>query len=155
MCDDAGLVAASLPGVVPGRFRPHTERIANGASVYLGVDSDSLIVQVHKELKAYFAGTLREFTIPLAPRGTPFQREVWDALCRIPYGETRTYTAIASEIDRPQAVRAVGHANGSNPIPIIIPCHRLVGSDGSLTGYAGGLGMKRQLIDFERGAVGW
>ena len=101
------------------------------------------------QLSAYFDGTLRTFDLPLAPSGSPFQRDVWEALRAIPFGETTTYGAIARVIGRPDAVRAVGAANGANPIPIVIPCHRVVGSDGSLTGYGGGLDIKRALLALE------
>lgn len=101
------------------------------------------------QLDAYFAGTRRTFDLPLAPKGTPFQRTVWEALCRIPYGATISYAGLAHRIGRPAAVRAVGAANGRNPLPIVVPCHRVVGSDGSLTGYAGGLSFKQALLDLE------
>ncbi|MGW1051733.1 methylated-DNA--[protein]-cysteine S-methyltransferase [Streptomyces sp. NPDC001118] len=106
-----------------------------------------------KQLSAYFAGELKEFTLQLALQGTPFQRSVWQQLSRIPYGETRTYGQLADALGNPQASRAVGLANGRNPVGIIVPCHRVVGSDGSLTGYGGGLDRKRRLLDFERGAA--
>lgn len=101
------------------------------------------------QLAAYFAGRLTEFTIPLAPAGTPFQRRVWAGLQDIPYGETQSYGQLAGKIGRPSAVRAVGLANGRNPIAVVIPCHRVIGSDGSLTGYGGGLDRKRYLLDLE------
>ena len=102
------------------------------------------------QLDAYFAGDRREFELPLAPRGTPFQTRVWDALRRIPYGETRTYAELAHDLDAPSACRAVGAANGRNPLSIVVPCHRLIGSNGSLTGYGGGLAAKRWLLEHER-----
>jgi methylated-DNA-[protein]-cysteine S-methyltransferase len=102
-----------------------------------------------EQLTAYFAGRLERFDVALAPLGTPFQIEVWSALREIPYGETTTYAAIARGLGRPQAFRAVGAANGRNPIPILIPCHRVVGSDGSLTGFGGGLDVKRALLALE------
>jgi methylated-DNA-[protein]-cysteine S-methyltransferase len=102
------------------------------------------------QLEAYFAGELRRFDLPLAPEGTPFQREVWSALTVIPYGETVSYGELARRLGRPAASRAVGAANGQNPIPIVIPCHRVIGADGSLTGYGGGLERKRALLDLER-----
>jgi methylated-DNA-[protein]-cysteine S-methyltransferase len=111
---------------------------------------DALFACVAAQLRAYFAGELREFDVPLAPDGTGFQAAVWEALRRIPYGETASYGAIAGRIGRPTASRAVGAANGANPIPIIVPCHRVVGSSGSLTGFGGGLGTKRFLLDHER-----
>jgi len=102
------------------------------------------------ELTAYLAGTLDTFTIPLAPVGTPFQHQVWRALQQIPAGQTRSYAHIARAIGRPAALRAVARANATNPIAILIPCHRVIGSDGSLTGYAGGLERKQWLLDHER-----
>ncbi|KUN03490.1 cysteine methyltransferase [Streptomyces yokosukanensis] len=106
-----------------------------------------------EQLSAYFAGELKEFTLELVLKGTPFQRSVWEQLTRIPYGETRTYGQLADALGNPQASRAVGLANGRNPVGIIVPCHRVVGSDGSLTGYGGGLDRKRRLLDFEQGAA--
>jgi methylated-DNA-[protein]-cysteine S-methyltransferase len=103
------------------------------------------------QLTSYFAGKLRAFDIPLAPQGTPFQQQVWRALCDIPYGTTTSYAELARRIGKPNAVRAVGLANGSNPISIIIPCHRVIGSNGSLTGYGGGLPIKKALLELERG----
>lgn len=102
------------------------------------------------QLDAYFSGRLRRFGLPLAPHGTPFQRAVWDALLQIPYGETSGYGELAARIGRPGAARAVGMANGRNPISIVVPCHRVVGAGGALTGYAGGLDAKRFLLDLER-----
>lgn len=110
-----------------------------------------LLDSVRRELDEYFAGTRRRFTVPVAPLGTPFQRRVWSALQTIPYGQTTSYGAIATQIGSPSAVRAVGAANGANPIPIIIPCHRVIGANGSLTGFGGGLDRKRFLLDLERG----
>ncbi|MGH3304831.1 MAG: methylated-DNA--[protein]-cysteine S-methyltransferase [Streptosporangiaceae bacterium] len=104
-----------------------------------------------EQLAAYFAAQLTEFTLPLAPAGTPFQRRVWAALAGIPYGETWSYGQLAAKIGNPAAVRAVGLANGRNPIAVVIPCHRVIGSDGSLTGYGGGLDRKRYLLDLESG----
>jgi methylated-DNA-[protein]-cysteine S-methyltransferase len=106
------------------------------------------------QLDAYFAGTLARFTLPLAPRGTAFQQRVWEALQEIPYGETESYGELAERIGSPGAARAVGLANGKNPIGIVIPCHRVVGSNGSLTGYGGGLDRKKQLLDLELTASG-
>ncbi len=100
--------------------------------------------------RAYFAGELETFDLPLAPGGTPFQQRVWNELCKIPYGETISYGQLAQRIGNPNASRAVGLANGSNPIPIIIPCHRVIGSNGKLTGYGGGLPIKEKLLALER-----
>jgi methylated-DNA-[protein]-cysteine S-methyltransferase len=105
------------------------------------------------QLDEYFAGARRDFDLPLAPRGTTFQTDVWRALARIPFGETCSYGDLARAIGRPAASRAVGAANGANPIAIILPCHRVIGSNGTLTGYGGGLPMKRWLLDHERACV--
>jgi len=106
------------------------------------------------QLDAYFAGELTRFDLPLAPRGSDFQRRVWMALQEIPYGETESYGELATRIGSPGAARAVGLANGKNPIGIVIPCHRVVGSNGSLTGYGGGLERKRALLDLELAVSG-
>ena len=105
---------------------------------------------VIEQLNAYFAGELREFSISLEPEGTPFQTRVWRELERIPYGETISYGQLAQRIGNPKASRAVGLANGSNPISIIVPCHRVIGSNGKLTGYGGGLPIKEKLLALER-----
>ncbi|HUE85276.1 MAG TPA: methylated-DNA--[protein]-cysteine S-methyltransferase [Vicinamibacterales bacterium] len=104
-----------------------------------------------RQLTAYFKGTLRAFDVPVAPVGTPFQTAVWRQLQAIPYGETISYGELARRLGNPRAVRAVGLANGSNPISIIIPCHRVIGSNGSLVGYGGGLPTKQALLALERG----
>jgi methylated-DNA-[protein]-cysteine S-methyltransferase len=101
------------------------------------------------ELNAYFKGELAAFTLPLDLRGTPFQLQVWHALLNVDYGSVSTYTTIAAKIKRPKAVRAVGAANGANPIPIIVPCHRVIGRSGKLVGYGGGLDMKYRLLKLE------
>lgn len=103
-----------------------------------------------RQLRSYFAGKLEQFDLPLAPEGTPFQLEVWRRLCEIPYGGTISYGELACRIGNPNASRAVGLANGSNPIPIVIPCHRVIGSNGKLTGYGGGLPIKEKLLALER-----
>jgi O-6-methylguanine DNA methyltransferase len=113
-------------------------------------DSTSLS-SLSEQLNAYFEGTLRAFSVPLDLRGTPFQLSVWNALLDIPYGEVRSYGDIARAIDRPSAVRAVGAANGANPVPIIVPCHRVIGSSGKLVGYGGGVDIKERLLRLERG----
>ena len=102
-----------------------------------------------RQLQAYFAGELQFFDVPLEIAGTDFQKRVWNALRTIPYGQTRSYTEIAAQIGSPRAVRAVGAANGRNPIPIIVPCHRVIGASGSLVGFGGGLEWKRLLLDLE------
>lgn len=106
--------------------------------------------EIISQLNAYFAGNLKQFTLPLAPEGTDFQQKVWKSLCDIPYGETISYGHLARCIGNPNASRAVGLANGSNPIPIIIPCHRVIGSNGKLTGYGGGLPIKEKLLALEQ-----
>lgn len=119
-----------------------------GASV--SEDATSRVLDLSaQELLAYFAGELREFSTPIDPRGTDFQLCVWGALREIPFGQTRSYAQQAAAIGRPDAVRAVAAANGKNPLPIVVPCHRVIGSDGSLTGYAGGLGVKQALLELE------
>jgi methylated-DNA-[protein]-cysteine S-methyltransferase len=105
-----------------------------------------------RQLRAYFAGGLRAFDLPLDPEGTAFQRSVWEAMRRIPYGATASYVEIARRIGKPAAPRAVGAASGRNPLPIVIPCHRVIGTNGQLTGYGGGLAIKRALLSLE-GAI--
>jgi len=107
---------------------------------------------VAKQLTEYFAGQRKEFDLPLAPNGTEFQQRVWKELARIPYGETISYAELAKRVGSQGAARAVGRANATNPIAIVVPCHRVIGADGSLTGYAYGVELKRNLLDWERGA---
>jgi methylated-DNA-[protein]-cysteine S-methyltransferase len=114
-------------------------------------DSKGVLTAVRRELDQYFEGWLKKFSTRLAFNGTPFQNAVWKELTRIPYGETISYLELARRIDNPKAVRAVGMANGANPIAIIVPCHRVIGSNGSLTGFGGGLPTKRALLELERG----
>jgi methylated-DNA-[protein]-cysteine S-methyltransferase len=113
---------------------------------------DAALAATRAQLAEYFAGERTGFDVPVAPSGTPFQLEVWEQLKRIPYGETRCYGDIAKELGRPGAARAVGAANGRNPISIVVPCHRVVGSTGTLTGYAGGVAAKERLLALERRA---
>lgn len=110
----------------------------------------ALIAAAASQLTEYFAGSRRDFDLPLAYHGTNFQVRVWKALQTVPYGETRTYGEVAALIGNPRASRAVGSANHRNPLVIVVPCHRVIGSDGSLTGYGGGLPIKRYLLDLER-----
>jgi methylated-DNA-[protein]-cysteine S-methyltransferase len=110
---------------------------------------DPVLVEACRQLQAYFAGELHDFELELEPSGTPYQRRVWEELCRIPFGTTISYGELARRIGRPTACRAVGAANGRNPIAIVIPCHRVIGADGSLTGYGGGLPTKRWLLAHE------
>lgn len=142
VADDDWLTTLLLPGdvgVVPG-----------GAA-----EGGPTVDRAAAQLDEWFAGERERFDLPLAPAGTAFQRRVWAALVAVPYGETATYRDIAVAIGQPTATRAVGAANGRNPIPIIIPCHRVIGADGSLTGYSGGGGLdtKRYLLDLERGVL--
>ncbi|MET7918408.1 methylated-DNA--[protein]-cysteine S-methyltransferase [Streptomyces avermitilis] len=131
--------------MVAQRHRPSEETFGARDEAPFGATVD--------QLTAYFAGELTEFDLPLRLDGTPFQRTVWEQLRRIPYGETRSYGELADALGNPKASRAVGLANGKNPLGIIVPCHRVVGADGSLTGYGGGLERKQRLLDFERGAA--
>lgn len=114
-------------------------------------DSAGALDEVCRELDAYFAGRLTSFATAVDPEGTPFQQRVWRALCEIPYGTTTSYGRLARHIGAERAVRAVGAANGANPIAIVIPCHRVIGANGSLTGFGGGLPVKRALLDLEQG----
>jgi methylated-DNA-[protein]-cysteine S-methyltransferase len=122
-----------------------------GRHQQLGGDSkeDAVLARAAKQLGEFFDGRRRHFDLPLAASGTQFQRAVWSQLTKIPFGEVRSYRDIAAKIGRPTAVRAVGAANGRNPLPIVVPCHRVIGADGSLTGFAGGLERKRQLLVLE------
>lgn len=132
---EAALTRLWLPGTLPDRYGRGEET--------------PLLSEARRQLLAYLAGDLRAFDLPLAPGGTDFQREVWRALEAVPYGRTRTYGEIAAAVGRPKAVRAVGQANHVNPLPIFIPCHRVVGKGGALTGYAGGLALKGALLALE------
>ena len=115
-----------------------------------GTDASSPVLeQAARELAAYFAGTLRDFTVPLAPEGTAFQKRVWAELRKIPYGETASYKDVALRLGKPGGAVAVGQANSKNPIPIIIPCHRVIGASGKLVGYTGGMHIKRTLLTVE------
>ncbi len=134
---DALCVVAFPSEKSPARLKTEWER------------QDAAFSEVVDQLDAYFSGDLTHFDLPLRPSGTVFQQQVYGALQAIPYGATTTYGAIARKIGRPRAVRAVGAANGRNPIPIIIPCHRVIGADGSLTGFGGGLEIKKFLLDLE------
>lgn len=114
-----------------------------------GEQKTPLLEKAEKQIKEYLEGTSRGFDLPLAAKGTDFQKTVWEALHKIPYGETRSYKQVAEMIGKPDASRAVGMANGKNPILLLTPCHRVVGSDGKLTGYAAGLEIKEQLLELE------
>lgn len=145
------LASAEAGGLTSVWFAPHEGRIGAGwvqDRGQAGVASRTLAA-ARDQLDAYFAGSLREFDLPLAPTGTPFQLRVWEALRRIRFGETISYSTLARRIGSPDAVRAVGAANGRNPLPIIVPCHRVIGADGSLTGFGGGIERKRWLLEHE------
>jgi methylated-DNA-[protein]-cysteine S-methyltransferase len=114
---------------------------------------DDVVVEACRQLNEYFEGRRKTFSLPLAPEGTAFQCLVWQALTEVAYGETVSYSQLAQRIGRPLAVRAVGAANGQNPIPIVIPCHRVIGADGRLVGFGGGLGVKQYLLGLERGSL--
>jgi methylated-DNA-[protein]-cysteine S-methyltransferase len=141
---DAGLAAILWENDRPGRVRLPVE--AEDATHHV-------LVNTARQLEEYFAGQRQRFDLPLDPHGTEFQRKVWSALLTIPFGETRTYGQIAIQIGRPTAVRAVGAANGRNPLSIVAPCHRVIGSTGALTGFAGGLEVKAHLLALEAATV--
>jgi methylated-DNA-[protein]-cysteine S-methyltransferase len=143
--DDVGLRLIRFEG--PAEAGPHVP-----ARVGAGPD-DNLFEDVVAQLTEYFAGTRRQFELPLAPAGTPFQQRVWAALLDIPYGQTISYGELAARIGQKSASRAVGLANGRNPLPIVIPCHRVIGANGKLTGYGGGLPIKERLLALERGGL--
>ncbi len=136
--DESGLQFLDFP-LANSRFVQAADR----------VETKTMFCEAVRQLQAYFDGELKDFSLDLKPSGTQFQREVWRALQNIPYGETRSYAEIAISIGNPKAVRAVGAANGRNPIAIVIPCHRVIGSDGSLTGFGGGLPIKQFLLNLE------
>lgn len=140
VASEAGLAAILWDDDAPGRVRLGT----------LAADpSHPVVREAARQLGAYFSGARTRFDLPLDMAGTPFQREVWAALSTIPYGETRSYGTIARQIGQPAACRAVGAANGRNPVSIVVPCHRAIGANGALTGFAGGLAIKRRLLALE------
>jgi methylated-DNA-[protein]-cysteine S-methyltransferase len=140
------LLLAAANGALTGLYMPAEELEPPPGAVR----DDAGFVNVRLQLEQYFAGRRREFDVPVAPVGTAFQQRVWDELQRIEYGHTISYAELAARIGRPTAIRAAGAANGRNPISILIPCHRVIGSSGSLTGYSGGLEAKRLLLELER-----
>jgi methylated-DNA-[protein]-cysteine S-methyltransferase len=147
------LTIVARDGMITGLYMQAQRHGPDPATLSLPADADDEpFATAVSQLAAYFNGTLTEFDLPLAPEGTPFQRKVWDGLRAIPYGQTVSYGELARSIGSPAASRAVGLANGRNPIAIVVPCHRVIGSDGSLTGYGGGLDRKQFLLSFERGA---
>jgi len=141
------LRAGALAGVYLAEHKGRPDDAA------LGVRDDAAAGDVARQLDAYFAGRLEAFRVELAEVGTPFQREVWAALRTIPYGQTISYGELAALVGRPGAARAVGTANGANPVCLVVPCHRVIAADGSLGGYAGGLERKRALLELERQQV--
>ena len=136
-------------GGLAGLYMHEQRHLPPAAS--FGPRDDRVLPALREQLPLYFAGELREFDVRLATAGTPFQQQVWAALRDVPYGATCTYGDLAAAIGRPTAVRAVGAANGRNPVCIVVPCHRVVGRDGSLTGFAGGMERKQLLLALERG----
>jgi methylated-DNA-[protein]-cysteine S-methyltransferase len=136
---------------VTGLFMPHHKGWRGPKTTWQL--SDAPFAAVREQLDEYFAGERQQFDVPLWLAGTPFQRRVWQELMRIPFGTTISYAQLALRIGKPTAARAVGHANGRNPISILVPCHRVIGIDGELTGYAGGVDKKRWLLDWERRAT--
>lgn len=140
-------VTATAKAVTELRFG---ENVPEDSAPCTGAEVPPLLRKAERQLGEYFAGSRRKFTLPLEPAGTEFQKKVWEALRTIPYGETRTYKQIAIQIGHNLSFRAVGMANNRNPIPIVVPCHRVIGYDGKLTGYAGGLDVKGQLLELEK-----
>ena len=141
------LLAASDDALVAIEFHRNRHPVKRHTNWREG--DNAVLRRTQRQLEEYFAATRRSFDLPLAPQGTPFQRDVWKTLARIPYGETWSYRDVALSIGKPDAVRAVGAANGRNPIPIVLPCHRVIGSDGALTGFGGGLPTKAFLLRLE------
>ncbi|MGP4000261.1 methylated-DNA--[protein]-cysteine S-methyltransferase [Streptomyces sp. 8N706] len=146
------LTLVATDGVLSGLYM--TEQRHRPAEDTFGTPDAAPFTEAAQQVEAYFAGELTDFALPLHLEGTPFQRRVWSALRAIPYGATITYGQLAERLGNPSASRAVGLANGRNPIGIIVPCHRVVGAGGSLTGYGGGLDRKRRLLDLESGVGG-
>ena len=142
VASDRGLVGILWENDKPRRVR--LEELAENPN-------QSILLETEKQLKEYFAGERKEFEVPLDMRGTSFQKKVWEALLAIPFGETRTYGQLANQLGNPKATRAVGAANGRNPVAIIAPCHRVIGFSGKLTGFAGGLEAKAHLLTLEAG----
>ena len=140
------MLAADASGLRHIEFR-HNRHPADRADWHGG--DNEVLQATEAQLGEYFAGKRQRFELPLAPQGTPFQREVWFALADIPYGQTMSYAQLATKLSRPTASRAVGAANGRNPLGILLPCHRVVGAKGSLTGFSGGLAAKRFLLELE------
>jgi methylated-DNA-[protein]-cysteine S-methyltransferase len=151
-----GLVALEFDARLPGQqsIRPNPRDLREAKKGFKFDDSADVLRAYVGELEEYFAGQRREFTFPIDLRGTDFQLACWRALLAIPYGETRTYAGIARAVGKPNAFRAVGMANNRNPIAIVVPCHRVIASDGTLCGYGGGLDVKRKLLELEGALTG-
>lgn len=149
---DEGLVMVEYAD--PDRESWSRERLMGAATVRVYEGYHALHDELEAEMASYFDGTLREFQVRLRPIGTVFQLRVWSLLGEIPYGETRTYGDLAQQIGDPNTVRAVGMANGANRLAILVPCHRVIGADGSLTGYGGGVWRKQRLLELEQGQAG-
>lgn len=153
------LIAVSHRGLfelhypLKGSVEKFIKRYTRPPFSFLPVRSRIKTARARAQLRRYFRGRLRRFTIPLDIRGTPFQIKVWKALCRIPFGKTATYGELAARIGQPGAARAVGMANNRNAIGIVVPCHRVIGADGSLVGYASGLRIKRKLLELEKSSI--
>ncbi|HYG59326.1 MAG TPA: methylated-DNA--[protein]-cysteine S-methyltransferase [Symbiobacteriaceae bacterium] len=141
-----GLARLTFPDEPLSACEAWVRRWVPGARV---VPDDGRLAEVGRQLREFLSGRLQNFSVPLDMRGTPFQREVWAALRTIPYGQVCSYADIARLVGRPKAVRAVGAANGANPVPVIVPCHRVIGSNGKLTGFGGGLPLKERLLKLE------
>jgi methylated-DNA-[protein]-cysteine S-methyltransferase len=144
------LLAADADGLLLIEFHAPRHPVRRGSDWAPG--ENDVLRNVRAQLEDYFAGRRRDFDLPLAPPGTAFQKTVWQCLRAIPYGQTISYAELAQRIGKPSAMRAVGAANGRNPLPIVVPCHRVIGADGSLTGFGGGLPTKRFLLELE-GAI--
>ncbi len=145
---DLGLVVNDAGRLVRIAFLSNGETLERRAGEEL-IDEPARTAHIERQLAEYFAGERASFDLELAPEGTDFQKQVWNDLLDIPAGQTRTYSEIARRLGKPGAARAVGRANATNPIPIVVPCHRVIGADGTLTGYAGGLPIKRSLLAIE------
>jgi methylated-DNA-[protein]-cysteine S-methyltransferase len=151
--DEAALTRLDLPPLGPRAGRPRGEGADGGRPEPGVVGLPGPLTQARAQLAQYFAGTRRHFELALRPTGTPFQLSVWWALADIDYGDTISYAELARRVGRPRAFRAVGQANGANPLPIVLPCHRVVASGGGIGGYGGGLTLKRRLLDLEAGTT--
>jgi len=151
-----GLVALEFDARLPGQqsIRPNPRHLREEKKAITWQESEGEMLPYVRELEQYFAGQRREFSFPLDLRGTNFQLACWNALLDIPYGETRSYAAIARAVGNPQGFRAVGMANHRNPLAIVVPCHRVIASDGTLCGYGGGLELKRKLLELEGALTG-